>query len=245
MMNLSEAIWQRNFKRVKELVESGVDVNIPAFDWMSPPLLEAIRNDDMRMVAYLLAHGAKPTATILEMCIREECKPNIFKRLLKTGINPNLWEEKERIPLLVNAARFGKYRLASRLLEAGADPNIPEFYFCGDKHKSPGATPLMMAAYYNHIRLLDKLLTYGANINSLDADGKNALFYACIGFGELKIYRWLVTHGINIQVRTTYGYSILDCINDVYPFVAVGAEKYLIACGAPPATKVFKKPQTD
>ena len=80
MMDLHEALWQHNFKRVKALVESGVELNT---DESWPPLLIAAFEGDAQVVKYLLTHGAKPTGTILGESIYWGVKPHMFKRLLK------------------------------------------------------------------------------------------------------------------------------------------------------------------
>ena len=222
-MDLHEALWQHNFKRIKELVENGVEFNT---DESWPPLLIAAFEEDVQMVKYLLNHGVKPTGSILGECIYWGVKPHIFKRLLKAGIDPNI-QEGRITPLLVNAARFGRHRIVSRLLEAGADPNLPE---------DGGTTALMMASYYAHIKKKEKLAAYGADINRRDDNGENALFYAVAWAAPLSVFKWLVEHGIDLNVRTKKeGYSILQWLrgpDDPNYNPNNEVDKYLVSCGA-------------
>ena len=184
-MDLYDALWQSNFKRVKELVEGGIVLNTDEY-WS--PLFIAAFVGEIKIVKYLLAHGARPTLQTINQCVRYECAPHIFKRLLKTGIDVNQNPE-----ILINAARDGRYRLTSRLLESGANPNIPD---------AGGTTALMMAAYYAHIGIMERLFAYGADVNRRDDNGENALFYAVAWAAPLSVFKWLVEHGIDLNVRT-------------------------------------------
>lgn len=159
-------------------------------------------------------------------CIYYDVKPHIFKRLLKEGRDPNTCEE-PRNPLLVTATRFGRHRILSLLLESGAEPNLPE----------EGVTPaLMIAGYYGHINILEKLVAYGVDINQRDDNGENALFYAIAWSAPLPVFKWLVEHGIDLNVRTKKeGLSVPQWLRgpdapDYNPCNEV--DKYLVSCGA-------------
>ena len=125
-------------------------------------------------------------------------------------------------------------RLVSVLLQFGADPNLRADPCKGDYN--PQETPLLRAAYCNQTAMLIKLLKYGADINTVDNYGRNALFYAAMGMGRLPVYKCLVRHHIDLQHRLPDGTSITDYMRNLSPFVSGQAEAYLIGCGAPRPT---------
>jgi len=209
-MHLVDAIGTGNILRVKACLAAGANVNEPN-EYGETPLERAACNNDTQMVSFLLKNGAKIVGDWPDLLISISEKPHILKRLLKAGLDPNRVYYRDSI-MLTSAIRFNYLRGVSRLLEAGADPNIRE---PGDR----GATPIMIAAYYDHINVMEKLLVYGADINAQDYSGINALFYVRMGMVEqkhlLRIIKWLVEHGIDVNARhKASGRSILTWMGD-------------------------------
>ena len=129
--------------------------------------------------------------------------------------------------LLTYAIRKGCTRVVSCLLDAGANPNMHE-------PGELGGTPIMFAAYYNRVYILEKLFAYGADVNMVDYVGFNALFYADMGYGTMPVCRWLVEHGINVNQRGKNGVSVLTQFGDPRQSGCklTNVEKYLITHGA-------------
>jgi ankyrin repeat protein len=89
-----------------------------------------------------------------------------------------------------------------------------------------GLTPLMAAARYGHIDVMDALLDAGASLEVKDGEGATALSYACLG-DSVGAVRILMNRGANIHVRDIYGYTPL--------FLAAGKPQMvarLLAAGA-------------
>lgn len=230
-MHLVDAIETGNIKRVKECLAQGADVNEPN-EYGETPLERASDNGNTQMVSFLLKNGAKIVGNWPRLFAPLHGKPHIFKRLLKAGWDPNFVDLRGESTMLTSSVRHGYSRGVSRLLEAGADPNLSE---PGDI----GATPLMIAAYYDHINIMKKLLAYGADINARDKTGINALFYVFIGIVKRRNYlravRWLVEHGIDLNARhKESGKSVLTFMGDPRKgerrFNEV--DRYLLAHGA-------------
>eukprot|EP00092_Neocalanus_flemingeri_P106282 GFUD01136358.1.p1 GENE.GFUD01136358.1~~GFUD01136358.1.p1 ORF type:complete len:440 (-),score=128.58 GFUD01136358.1:156-1475(-) len=118
-------------------------------------------------------------------------------------------------PLML-AARSGRVKVVSLLLEEGADPNIRKItgvtaIFLAsvggyldiltklveggadpDPQSQEGGTPLMAAAQAGHLDVVEKLLLSGASHKSCMWDGANALFLAAQN-GHTKIVMHLLT----------------------------------------------------
>jgi ankyrin repeat protein len=69
---------------------------------------------------------------------------------------------------LANAIAKGDVEAVKKFIEYGADVN----------EKSNGCTPLMLAARYNNVEIINLLLAKGANLKTKDDKGYTALRYA-------------------------------------------------------------------
>lgn len=65
-------------------------------------------------------------------------------------------------------------------------------------------TPLMRAAHLGNTDITRRLLTEGAGINARNADGNNAIWFACVG-RHLEVIDQLVVAGIDIDNRNDNG----------------------------------------
>lgn len=244
MEPLIEAYLSGSEKRLRQLVLAGADVNQPMREYPGDILLEPCLAKNIRLVQFLLSHGARPTGALLADLIGYSgilpgwYLARLLRRLLKAEAAPNATERGHT--LLWWAAESGdpltrdNARLASVLLKFGADPNMKNAPCKADYN--PQETPLLRAAYYNQPAMISKLLHYGADINTVDNYGRNALFYAAMGMGRLPVYKCLVRHHIDLQYRLPDGTGITDYMRDLCPFVSAQAEAYLISYGAPRPT---------
>lgn len=71
-----------------------------------------------------------------------------------------------------------------------------------------GMTALMQAAYLAEGSMVNELLQAGADINLLNNDENNALWFACVS-EDTSIIKTLVTNGINIDHRNVNGATSL------------------------------------
>ena len=79
---------------------------------------------------------------------------NIFNTLTGNGVNKRNDDGETR---LYRAARSGNIKEVKRLLNNGANPDVP------DAH---GLTPLHQAAYWGETEIVDLLIKAGANVNA-------------------------------------------------------------------------------
>lgn len=90
-----------------------------------------------------------------------------LKVLLSHGLKVN--ELFEGTTPLCAAAQNGQLRAVQELLQAGANPNLPD---------EDGCTPLMHAVMAQHVGLVKLLLQYGADPKALDQSGRDAASYS-------------------------------------------------------------------
>lgn len=214
-MTLGEAASQNSMRIVRQLIEAGADPNVSEDGLV--PLREACFNENIPMIKYLLEHGANPNGrdpdddeTVLESYIHhcyKRVNTAVLRRLLRAGANPNLRKNKGLRSMFHWAILSNIKRLISILIEYGADVNQR-----GELHN--GEIPLMTAAYYADISIMEKLLACGADANTLDGEGWNALFYVVAGMCPwqeiLPRFKLLFKYGIDLNARTKRGKDILQ-----------------------------------
>ena len=233
-MTLGEAAYQNSMRIVRQLIEAGADPNVSEDGLV--PLREACFNENIPMIKYLLGHGANPNErdpdcgqSILESFIwsyrrvtpierkitKISKKPYpydrpanraVLRRLLRAGADPNLPTNALR-PVFHEAIFKNVKRVVAIFLEHGADMNQR-----GKVHD--GETPLMTAAYFADISIMKMLLKHGADVNALDGEGHNALFYVVAGMCPwqevLPRFKLLFKYGIDLRARDKHGKNILQ-----------------------------------
>lgn len=71
-----------------------------------------------------------------------------------------------------------------------------------------GSTPLILAAYYNHLDLVSLLLEQGAPVNETDGSGNTALMGVCFkGYADMA--RLLIGAGADVNARNGMGGTCL------------------------------------
>lgn len=97
-----------------------------------------------------------------------------------------------------------------------------------------GMTPLMAACAAGTVHNIDVLLDHGANINDIDSNGKNALFYAIKTKAWSKKYEIvasLINHGVDINIQDQKGHTPLYDAVDANAFTVC---QLLLKHGADP-----------
>lgn len=109
---------------------------------------------------------------------------------LKAGSNVNAINEQQASALFA-AVNKQAYEICRLLVAAGADVN----YVNG---KNIGATPLMMAAAYQDMKITNLLLENGAEVNKIDANGDPAINWAAY-YGYADIAERLLNAGASTE----------------------------------------------
>jgi hypothetical protein len=168
-------------------------------------LLQAIRQNHLLTVVYLLGHGANPNAGDTQgEALGEAARLDhveIAEILLERGANPNSFGK--TASALVHAAARQRLGLCELLLKAGADPNWTSIVNETD--------PLHFAVHNSDLKLARMLIKYGANPNSFSLSYEfinglpllNAL--ACNDFAMAEL---LIQHGANFEEYLSDGLPV-------------------------------------
>ena len=158
---ITDAAKSGDAEQVRQLIESGEDVNAAEGDGMTALHWAAERND-VESTELLLNAGADLTAetrigafTPLLVAARSG-SADVVEALLKAGADPNVETTTAETSALHFAAAAGSARAVRTLVEHGADIDAEEV--------SSGHTPLMFAAAYNRTEAVDALIELGADI---------------------------------------------------------------------------------
>jgi ankyrin len=162
-----------------------------------PPLVEAVKSQDLKAVSTLLRGGAavdgrqSDGATALHWGVYRD-NLEIVEMLLVAGADVDAVNRLGAPPLWL-AAMNGNSQLIGRLLQAGADPNLalPE-----------GETPLMTAARSGTAEGVRALVSAGADLEAHESTrGQTALMWA-VAQGHHDVVSALIDVGANISARS-------------------------------------------
>ena len=192
---------------LKQQVDPNVAVRVEWREFATTPLVEAAVSGHTRVARMLLASGARvetsvgPGYTALYNASFNG-HIDIVRLLLENGAYVNSVTREHFAPLYI-ACQEGYADCAKALLAAGADvdfvrPNegATALYISSQHGHSgcvaallasdvsidlpmhDGSTPLMIACYMQHVRVVELLLRAGASLHALDKKGRSALDWA-------------------------------------------------------------------
>ncbi|WP_428099897.1 ankyrin repeat domain-containing protein [Candidatus Rariloculus sp.] len=237
---VADAASTGDLDRVRELISSGDDVNVPQGDG-STALLWAVYESHPEMVAALIDAGADPNAAnefgiapLLQASRSGDA--TVVRALLEAGADIAVTSPNGETALMA-AARSGSVEAVSLLLKHGSDPNAAESLW--------EQTALMWAAVEGHAGVVDVLLNAGADPNmqarvselekrttrtDFPSGGFTALMWAARN-GDETIVRRLVEGGADIDLTNADGATamMIALVNDRFDFAAM-----LLELGADP-----------
>ena len=222
------AIENGNIERVKEIIKSGIDVNITDNDNWSA-LHRAVQVNKIEIVKELLSHRkidinpVLPEGTILD---------NNGKKWFAGGETPLLlasfYGYSDIVSLLLNyganilskdnidgamaihiAAARGNTETVSAILESysARNKNI------ANASDNTGTTPLMWAAMNNQISVMNLLLKFDADIDAQDDDGWTALHFATSS-ESYKAAELLINNKANADIKNLDDKKPIDIASD-------------------------------
>lgn len=213
---LEQDILDRNWKNIlTRLDKEGLDPNIelPGSTTLSTQTLLklAVQHGNSEMVFELLNHGADPCkGYLLNFAVSmTRINNDIIEMLIVAGADVDAVQEtpssfqwhhdNTTIKPLMSACYHHHYTAVTRLLEAGANPNIQpgEFKNIPRGQMVRGLqihTPLTFAIKNQDSHLVQLLLIFGADKQLPDSNGKTPLEYAQEGW-DLSIKQLLESYG--------------------------------------------------
>ena len=160
----------QDIHKVGELLKQGVDINAPIGCGTYSPLDGAVATQNLKMLKFLLAHGAKPQGRELPQAAfinNPKTALNFVKVLLTAGVNPNATDNPwTGSTALGNAAYRKNFDLVVLLL---AQPHIKI-----DVPDGGGWTALMYAADHGSVDIENMLIKAGADTRLKNSWGQTA-----------------------------------------------------------------------
>lgn len=215
---------------VQRLVEQGADVN--AWSQGETPLMLAARgvhrevyeflyplvSDEIRVIgdrdaeqemAKTIRRLAREQNKAVEKLIEAVMDGNLtqVQQLITNGVDVNAIAACNRTALSL-AIQGGQIPIIQALLNAGADPNLPDETDDG----LAASSPLMQAASTffatNRRDMVRLLIQRGANLNQQDAEGRTALM-AALGHSNMDVIETLIEAGVDLDIQDNEGNTVL------------------------------------
>lgn len=228
------------------LLKRGSDPNARRLDGTTPLMLvaDSPRSISNRLCRMLLQAGAVPDVQITEGITALHLAGSagncaVVKMLLAAGTDPNARDKRGMTPLLFALQdpredmeppeilpRKPNLRIVDILHKFGADVNAANM---------KGTRPIHVALYKSPA-LAQQLLTMGADPTVTDNEGFTTLMSAA-GARNLRLIRYLLDVGININAETDSGYTALKAAIAVpwpgkFDHENVSIVRFLLKCGA-------------
>ncbi|XP_076285606.1 uncharacterized protein LOC143211647 [Lasioglossum baleicum] len=154
---LHKAVKRKQVQMVELLINYGANVNVKNSQGETP-IVNAIKNRDTKMIELLLTNGADIKEDPKVVCTAVSCgNLKLVKDLLKNGAHVNMLHGGlDFIHNLLHKAVDGKQvQMAKLLINYGANVNVKN---------SQGETPIVNAIKNRNTKLIELLLTNGADI---------------------------------------------------------------------------------
>jgi uncharacterized protein len=167
-MQMQEAVLKaKDIRKIEELLKQGVDINAPIGCGTYSPLDGAVDTQNLGMLKFLLAHGARPRGRELANAAfiqNHKTAFDIARVLLLAGVDPNA-PNRYSTPLISAAYQDNRELVAVLLSQPGIKFNAQDV---------DGYTALMWAADHDSLDLVHQLIRAGANPNLTNKRGDDA-----------------------------------------------------------------------
>ena len=180
---------------LQSIIDHGANVNVTNKQNFTALMMACIKGN-VGVVSVLLNARTDPNRvnadgdTCLHVAIRTNCSKDILQSLIKHGANVNA-TNKQNLTALMIACTKGNVDAISVLLNAKADPNIPDAY---------GDTCLQNAVgEINNADVLQAIIVLSANVNATNKWNETALEIALMK-GNVNAVDILITAGADVNM---------------------------------------------
>ncbi len=175
--------------------------------YSTPPVIEAIANNQKDILLYLLQRGANLDVSTIEgdkplsVAIKHKNK-DMIRTLVDLGINVNgLGNVKKDQYPIEYAIENSDSEIVKFLIDLGADVN------CINVVRN-SETPLYLAVKKRQKEMVQLLVERGANLNLRNRDGKTPLYIA-VEMGNKEIANYLINQGADLEMADRNRYTPL------------------------------------
>jgi ankyrin repeat protein len=178
-----------------------VDMNTLGEIYGRPARKFSDKLDALGLVKMLLAHGAKPNATLRAATVQKNHTPG--DGALAAGATP-----------LMRAAKGGDYRLMRALLDGGADPALTQrnrataLMLASGLGRGTGAFQKDVGTEADLLEAVKLLVEHGVDVNAANDAGQTALHFA-VQSGD-SLVKYLAEKGATLDVKDRQGRTPLD-----------------------------------
>ena len=197
---LEQACIWGNLDIVKWLYQNEVKFKKERYE-----LSYAAAENKVDILCYLLSVGANASGVDetgrngLHWAAQEDYR-DVCALLLKNKCCVNQMESSGQTPLYIAAAE-NNYVIAETLLKSNALTELCSVF--------DGTTPFMIACKSGNFLICDLLLSYGADVDARDSEGRTALFYANVCCVKEQI-QYLISKGADTSIEDEGGISPQD-----------------------------------
>ena len=144
-------------------------------------------------------------------------------RLIEQGGSPDARDADSGLTALMIASGSGNTDLVSILLKAGAD------LFTTDS--KAGATALHKACQRGSLETVRLLVEAGAFVNAVAVTTGHTPLIEALWFKQPEVVQYLLDHGAGLEMKTHYGFTLLEHFNYAMNVNVYGKEKLVRADG--------------
>ncbi len=195
---LRSAVWRRDYIRVLELCERGVDVNKTEEEGDDTILMGAIKDGDMEIFNNLLKYNANVHAknrwgeTAATYAARYG-RTKMLKTLIeKKGVSVNEENQETGDTLLIYAAMNGHTDIVKYLISKNADVNAKN---------EKGHTAATLAAMNGHMEILNTLIDHGVSVNAKNEKTGDTLLMYAARCGRTDTVRYLISKKADVNAK--------------------------------------------
>ncbi len=197
------AAFGKNKRIIKDLIESGVDVNAKDFNGDTPLHYlfhpQQIKKPEISLIDLFLKNGAninltndEGTSPLLNAVAYGDV--SFIKYMKQKGADINLAQGDGLTPLIASIWSHN-FKIFSFLLKSGANLEAREqAKLINDNIYYPGGTAVMTAVFNQHIKMLEKLVKAGAKLRTYGDCGETLLNIAVAHY-KTKIIDKLISLG--------------------------------------------------